>query len=115
MMIQLLAGFVSAAAFAYLYNVRKGTFPTAVWWGSGLVHIPHLPAEMGRSWGYVLSWYSGRRTERDFSTSQKTACYNIPGPGGNTLVPGGKAYLTMLSFLQNDYAAGLSFWYLQYS
>ena len=108
MMIQLLAGVVSAAAFAYLYNVPKR-------------HIPHCGLVGGVGWsiflicqlkwgevgGMFLAGTAAAVLSEILARHKKQPVIIFLVPGVIPLVPGGKAYLTMLSFLQNDYAAGV--------
>lgn len=106
--VQAVAGFISAAAFSYLYRVpryqivRCGLVGGLGW----LVFLGgrHIVGEIGAmflasSLVAVCSELLARWVH------QPVIVFLIPGV--IPLVPGGKAYLTMLSFLRNDYVQGL--------
>lgn len=109
MVVQIIAGFVSAVAFAHIYHVpekqllRSGTVGGLGWVVFLLTKGP---------WGEIGAMFLAAITvaicsellARNFK--QPVVIFLIPGV--IPLVPGGKAYLTMLSFLQNDYVEGLT-------
>lgn len=106
--VQLLAGFVSAVAFAYLFHVpQEQIFRSGVAGGMGWAIFLLTKGGWGEIGGMfmaatvvaVLSEIMARRWR------QPVVIFLIPGV--IPLVPGGKAYLTMLSFLQNNYLEGL--------
>lgn len=108
MVTQLLAGFVSAAAFAYLYQVPRAHLVRAgvvggVGWALFLLTKD--------AWGEIGSMFIAATIVAVFSEilarrwKQPVVIFLIPGV--IPLVPGGKAYLTMLSFLQDEYLTGL--------
>lgn len=105
---QLLAGFVSAVAFAHLFHVPKSQILRSGAVG-GLGWAIFLLTK--DSWGEVGGMFVAATTVAVLSEllarrwKQPVVIFLIPGV--IPLVPGGKAYLTMLSFLQNDYLEGL--------
>lgn len=108
MWIQLLAGFVSAIAFAHLFHVPKEQLircglAGGVGWAIFLLTRDYL-GEVGGMFiaATVVALFSEILAR---SWKQPVVIFLIPGV--IPLVPGGKAYLTMLSFLQNDYLEGL--------
>ncbi|NLJ73743.1 MAG: threonine/serine exporter [Firmicutes bacterium] len=108
MMIQAAAGFMSAAAFACLYRVPRHQIIRC-----GLVG--------GLGWLVLLLTgdYLGEIGAMFLASAVVAVCSEILArrvrqpvivflvPGVIPLVPGGRAYLTMLSFLRNDYVKGL--------
>lgn len=108
MWVQLLAGFVSTIAFAYLFRVPKEQvlrcgIAGGVGWAVYLLTKDHV--------GEIGGMFIAATTVAVFSEilarqwKQPVVIFLIPGV--IPLVPGGKAYLTMLSFLQNEYLEGL--------
>lgn len=105
---QIVAGFISAVAFAYIYHVpTKQLFRSGVVGGLGWTIFLLARPE----WGEIGSMFMAATIVGIVSEilarrlKQPVIVFLIPGV--IPLVPGGKAYLTMLSFLQNDYAEGL--------
>ncbi len=108
MIVQMIAGFVSAAAFAYLYHVplpqiARSGFVGGTGWSIFLM----ARLRWGEIGGMFLAATAVAVISEILARKEKQPVIIFLVPGVIPLVPGGKAYLTMLSFLQNDYAQGL--------
>lgn len=108
MWIQLLAGFVSTIAFAHLFHVPRAQFLRCgavggLGWAMFLLTKDHLGEVGGMFLAATVVAVSSEMLARKWK--QPVVIFLIPGV--IPLVPGGKAYLTMLSFLQNEYLAGV--------
>jgi uncharacterized membrane protein YjjB (DUF3815 family) len=108
MLVQALIGFIGATAFAYIYRVPTRQLPYAGIVGS-LGHVIFLL--MRDKWGEVGGVFLAATMVAFFSEvlarrrRQPVLVFLIPAV--IPLVPGAKAYLTMLSFLQDDYTGAL--------
>lgn len=108
MLIQIVAGFFSAVAFAYIYHTpvkqlfRCGLVGSIGW----LLFLLAAPV-----WGEIGAMFFASVVVGIISELLARLCKQpvivFLIPGVIPFVPGGKAYLTMLSFLQNDYAEGV--------
>lgn len=105
MLIQALIGFVGAITFAYIYRV-----PASQSIYAGLVGAVGYSVFLltPQSWGDIGAVFMGATAAAICSEilarrrRQPVLLFLIPGV--IPLVPGGQAYLTMLSFLQKEYA-----------
>lgn len=105
---QILVGFISALTFAYIYRVpeNQGLYAGLV---GGLGWAIFLTAR--EPWGEIGGMFAAATAVAMCSEilarrrKQPVVVFLIPGV--IPLVPGGKAYLTMLSFLQHDYGEAL--------
>lgn len=108
MLIQMMAGFVSAAAFAYLYHVPNNQLSRCgLVGGLGWSIFLITRLRWGEIGGMFLAATAVAVISEILARKEKQPVVIFLVPGVIPLVPGGKAYLTMLSFLQNDYADGL--------
>jgi len=108
MLIQAFIGFVGAITFAHIYRVPRGQLLF-----SGLVGSLGWTICLitGEHWGEIGGVFAAATTVAICSEilarrrRQPVLVFLIPGV--IPLVPGAKAYLTMLSFLQDDYGEAL--------
>ncbi len=110
MVIQLAAAFCAAVGFAVLYGVPLPYVAMAGAvgcgsWGAVLASQPHtgsiVSLLIGAALAAGLSEWLARRLR------QPTTLFLIPGM--IPLVPGGRAYMTMLHFLQGDTGTGIAY------
>lgn len=108
MIVQMMAGFVSAAAFAYVYHVPPAQIPRCgLVGGTGWSIFLLMRLRWGKIGGMFLAATAVAVISEILARREKQPVLIFLVPGVIPLVPGGKAYLTMLSFLQDDYAQGL--------
>ncbi|HHU60804.1 MAG: threonine/serine exporter family protein [Bacillota bacterium] len=109
MVVQVLAGFVSAVAFAFIYNVpRSEIFRTGILGGLGWLTFSLTKDAGGEVGAMFLGATSVALCSELFARRYKQPVIIFLVPGVIPLVPGGRAYLTMLSFLQHDYNEGVT-------
>lgn len=109
MIVQVLAGFLSAVAFAFIYNVPKNQIINAgIMGGLGWLVFSLSQIAIGEIGGMFLGATSVAFCSEFFARGFKQPVIIYLIPGVIPLVPGGRAYLTMLSFLQHDYTEGLT-------
>lgn len=108
MLMQACFGFLGAVTFAYIFRVpAKQRFLCGLVGGLGWATF--LGAQ--QSWGEIGAMFLAAMAVSLCSEllarkrQQPVVVFLIPGV--IPLVPGGKAYLTMLSFLRNDYTEGI--------
>ncbi|HKM42979.1 MAG TPA: threonine/serine exporter family protein [Limnochordia bacterium] len=108
MLIQALAGFMGAIAFAYIYRVPKqqliyagavGALGWTICLATGAVW-----SEMG---AVFLAATSVALCSEILARRRRQPVLVFLIPGVIPLVPGAKAYLTMLSFLRQDYTEAI--------
>jgi uncharacterized membrane protein YjjB (DUF3815 family) len=106
--VQLLAGFVSALTFAHLFHVPKDQIVrSGVVGGLGWAMFLLTKGDWGEIGGMFVAGTAVAVLSELLARKWKQPVVIFLIPGVIPLVPGGKAYLTMLSFLQNDYLEGL--------
>ena len=104
MLVQALIGFMGAITFAHIYRV-----PTKQLFYAGLVGalgwtICLITREL---WGEIGGVFAAAICSEMLARRRRQPVLVFLIPGVIPLVPGGKAYLTMLSFLQDDYGEAL--------
>ena len=101
--VQLLAGFVSALTFAHLFHVPKDQIVrSGVVGGLGWAMFLLTKGDWGEIGGMFVAGTAVAVLSELLARKWKQPVVIFLIPGVIPLVPGGKAYLTMLSFLQND-------------
>ncbi len=101
---QLLNGFMSAIAFAYIYRVPHKQLVYAGVVGSlGWMIFLGTREPWGDIGGTFLAAFVVAVCSEILARRRQQPVLVFLIPGVIPLVPGGKAYLTMLSFLQQDY------------
>lgn len=108
MFIQAVFGFLSAMTFSYIFRVPANQHLLCGLVG-GLGWTIFLGAQdnWGEIGGIFLAGMAVSLCSELLARKRKQPVVIYLIPGVIPLVPGGKAYLTMLSFLQNDYTEGI--------
>lgn len=107
MVVQIFAGFISAVTFAHIYHVpQKQLLRSGVVGGLGWAIFLLSRDIMGETAGMFLAGTFVALLSEALARKCKQPVLIFLIPGVIPLVPGGKAYLTMLSYLQGDYTEG---------
>lgn len=108
MVMQIIAGFIAAVSFAALYRVPRQLLLWAGLTGSlgwtalllSALHLSEVAAVfIGAATAALCSEFLARQLK------QPVTIFLVPGI--IPLVPGGKAYVTLLAFLRNDFSRGI--------
>lgn len=108
MVVQMIAGFISAVTFAYIYRVPQSQLlRSGAVGGLGWIIFLTTKEPQGEIGAMFLAALAVSICSEFLARRFRQPVVIFLIPGVIPLVPGGKAYLTMLSFLQNDYAEGI--------
>jgi uncharacterized membrane protein YjjB (DUF3815 family) len=103
----MVAGFVAAAAFSIIYRVPQREVVRCGLVGAGGWLVFSTTRQVGEVGAYFLAAAAVTLISEIFARLRRQPVIVYLIPGVIPLVPGGMAYTTMLSFLQNEYGAGL--------
>lgn len=102
----LLNGFVTAASFAFIYRVPQKQVLRCGLIGAAGLFVFALTGYLGQVAAYFLAATLVALLSEITARMAREPVIVFLIPGVIPLVPGGMAYTTMLSFLQNDYPGG---------
>ncbi len=102
----LFTGFVTAASFAFIYRVPQKQVLRCGLIGAAGLFVFTLMGFLGQVAAYFLAAIVVTLLSEFTARTAREPVIVFLIPGVIPLVPGGMAYTTMLSFLQNDYARG---------